>query len=153
MRERARGGGGGGGGHHPVGTICPGTFQVLHNDHIGTCHPGGHYLVTLLSVGRITCSQASAYLSRFLADFDGILPAPWFIDPETGSFMRGGRNVGFRIKELAGPPVPNGGGSGRYPAGRSCPGTFSVLNNDSIGRLRLRKGPYRITLVGSAFSC
>lgn len=150
----ASGGGGGGGGHHPVGTICPGTFQVLHNDHIGAfAVPKGNYLVTLLSVGRISCAQASAYLARFLDDYDGILPAPWVLDAETGSFMRGSRNVGFRIKELAGPPVPNGGGSGTYPAGKSCPNTFRVLNNDSIGRLRLRKGSYRITLVGSGVSC
>jgi hypothetical protein len=148
------GGGGGGGGHHPVGRICPGTFGVLHDDHIGGFDvPKGHYLVTLLSVGRISCSQASGYLARFLADFDGILPAPWFLDPETGSFMRGARNVGFRIKELAGPPVPNGAGSGRYPTGTRCPSSFRVLSNDSIGRLRLRKGPYRITLVGSGVSC
>jgi hypothetical protein len=150
----AASGGGGGGGHHPGGTICPGTFQVLHNDHIGTfAVPSGHYLITLLSVGRITCSRASAYLARFLDDFDGVLPTPWFLDPETGSFMRGARNVGFRIKELAGPPVPHGGGSGRYPSGRRCPHTFRVLNDDSIGRLRLPKGSYRITLVNQGLSC
>ena len=28
-----------------------------------------------------------------------------------------------------------------------------MLNNDSIGRLRLRKGAYRITLVRSGISC
>jgi hypothetical protein len=148
------GAGGGGGGHHPVGTICPGTFQVLHDDHIGSfAVPEGYYLVTLLAADRISCSQASAYLSRFLSDFDGVLPVPWILDPETGSFMRGARNVGFRVKELAGPPVPRGGGSGVHPTGKSCPNTFRVLNNDSIGRLRLRKGPYRITLVGSGGSC
>ena len=150
----ASGGGGGGGGHHPVGTICPGTFQVLQDDHIGTfVVPSGHYLITLLSVGRITCSKAAAYLARFLDDFDGVLPTPWVLDPETGSFMRGARNVGFRIKELAGPTVPHGGGSGTYPSGRRCPDTFRVLNNDSIGKLRLRKGSYRITLVNHGLSC
>jgi hypothetical protein len=148
------GGGGGGGGHHPVGTICPGTFHVLHDDHIGRfAVPEGHYLITLLSVGRISCSKASAYLARFLDDYDGVLPTPWFLDPETGAFMRGARNVGFRIKELAGPPVPNGGGSGTYPRGKRCPSTFRVLNNDSIGRLKLRKGSYWVTLVNRGISC
>jgi hypothetical protein len=148
------GGGGGGGGHHPQGTACPGSFEVLHNDRIGTFPvPKGNYRVTLLSVGRLTCSRASAYFARFLQDFDGILPVPWFLDPETGSFMRGSRNVGFRIKELVGPPNPSGGGSGTHPTGNRCPSTFRVLHNDSIGRLRLRKGPYRITLVGSGVSC
>ena len=148
------GGGGGGGGHYPNGSVCPGTFRVLHNDHIGTFRiPKGTYAITLLSVGRITCRQSSRYLTQFLNDYDGILPAPWFIDTETGSFMRGGRNTGFRIKELAGPPRPHGGGSGVYPNGRRCPGTFDVLHNDSIGSLRLRKGPYIVTLVNREIPC
>jgi hypothetical protein len=146
-------GGGGGGGHHPHGAVCPGTFQVLHNDFIGTFSiPRGQYMITLLSVGRISCARAATLFARFLQDFDGILPRPWFLDPETGSFMRG-RNVGFRIKELVGPPNPNGGGSGTHPTGNRCPGTFRVLNNDRIGQLQLPRGRYRITLVGRGFSC
>jgi hypothetical protein len=148
-------GGGGGGGHYPHGSACPGTFRVLHNDHIGTfAIPRGVYRITLLSVGRMTCSQASSNFARFLQDFDGILPTPWFLDPETGSFMRGSRNVGFRIKEMVGPPNPNGGGNGTHPTGNRCPGTFRVLHNDRIGRLRLPRGPYRITLLsGGGLSC
>ena len=148
------GGGGGGGGHHPSGTACPGTFQVLHNDSIGDfLVPKGNYRITLLSVGRITCSQASAYFARFLQDFDGVLPTPWVLDEETGSFMRGSRNIGFRIKGWVGPVNPSGGGSGTHPTGNRCPGTFRVLNDDSIGKLRLRKGRYRITLVNRGLSC
>lgn len=146
--------GGGGGGHHPHGAVCPGTFQVLHNDRIGTFQvPEGSYLITLLSVGRITCAQASSFFARFLADFDGTLPRPWVLDPETGSFMRGSRNVGFRIEELVGPPNPNGGGSGTHPTGDRCRGTFRVLNNDRIGRLRLPRGRYRITVLPDGPSC
>jgi hypothetical protein len=147
--------GGGGGGHYPHGSVCPGTFRVLHNDRIGTFSvPRGNYQITLLSVGRITCSRASANLAQFLQDFNGILPSPWFLDPETGSFMRGSRNVGFRIKELVGPPNPSGGGGGTHPTGNRCPGTFRVLNNDRIGRLSLPRGPYRITLLsGGGLSC
>jgi hypothetical protein len=148
------GGGGGGGGHYPSGSVCPGTYRIRHNDHIGTFRiPKGTYEITLLSVGRITCRQSSRYLTGFLSDYDGILPSPWFIDTETGSFMRGGRNTGFRIKKLAGPPRPSGGGSGVYPNGRRCPGTFDVLHNDSIGQLRLRKGPYIVTLVNREIPC
>jgi hypothetical protein len=147
-------GGGGGGGHHPHGALCPGTFQVLHNDFIGNfAIPRGSYSITLLSVGRISCARAATLFARFLQDFDGILPRPWFLDPETGSFMRGRRNVGFRIKEAVGPPNPNGGGGGTHPTGNRCPGTFRVLNNDQIGQLRLPRGPYRITLVGRGLSC
>ncbi len=148
------GGGGGGGGHHPIGTVCPGTFQVLHNDHIGSfALPKGQYLITLLAVGRITCARASSSFTRFLEDYDGVLPRPWFVDPETGSFLRGSRNVGFRVKRLVGPPHPSGGGSGVYPSGDRCPGTFRVLGNDSIGKLRLKRGPYRVTLLGKRLSC
>jgi hypothetical protein len=148
------GGGGGGGGHHPSGAACPGTFQVLHNDRIGSfAIPKGNYRITLLSVGRISCSKASAYFARFLQDFDGILPSPWFLDRETGTFMRGSRNVGFRIKGWVGPAHPSGAGHGVHPTGNRCRDTFRVLHNDSIGKLRLRRGSYRITLVGSGVSC
>jgi hypothetical protein len=147
-------GGGGGGGHHPHGAACPGTFQVLHDDRIGTFRVSeGSYLITLLSVGRISCTQAASLLARFLQDFDGVLPGRWVLDPETGSFMRGSRNVGFRIKEAVGPPNPSGGGSGTHPAGDLCPGTFRVQNNDRIGRLRLPRGRYRITLLGDGLTC
>jgi hypothetical protein len=68
--------------------------------------------------------------------------------------MRGARNVGFRIKAAVGPLTPSGGGGGTHPAGNRCPGTFRVLNNDMIGKLRLPKGPYRITLLsGGGLSC
>jgi hypothetical protein len=148
------GGGGGGGGHYPNGAACPGTFTVLHDEHIGDFFvPKGDYRLTLLSVGRITCSQAAAYFARFLADYDGVLPTPWFLDEETASFMRGSRNVGFRIKGWVGPVHPGGGGNGTHPSGDRCPGTFRVLNDDSIGKLRLRKGAYRITLVNHGLSC
>jgi hypothetical protein len=136
--------GGGGGGHYPNGSLCPGTFKVLQKDHIGTFTiPKGVYDITLLSVGRLTCGQASSYMSSFVFDYDGILPSPWFIDPETGSFMRGSRNVGFRLKLASRPPTPSGGSTKKR-----CPGTFRVLHNDHIGRLSLRKGPYWVTRLG-----
>jgi hypothetical protein len=139
----------------PSNRVCPSYFTVLHNDHIGAFSiPRGRYRVTLLSLGHISCSQASSLLARFLQDWDGILPRPWFLDPTTGSFMRGNRNVGFRIKPWTG-PVPSGGGGGTHPSdGSRCPGTFRVLNNDRIGRLRLPRGPYIVTrLRGARISC
>jgi hypothetical protein len=140
--------GGGGGGHHPHGAACPGTFQVLHNDRIGTfAIPAGNYQITLLSIGRISCARASAYFARFLQDFDGILPRPWHLDPGTGSFVRGHRHVGFRIE----PYVADGGTSNgsRHPVrGETrCP-TFRVLHNDRIGRLILPRGTYNVWVRG-----
>jgi hypothetical protein len=137
----------------PSNRVCSSYFTVLHNDHIGSfAIRRGRYRITLLSVGRITCAQASGFLAQFLQDFDGILPRPWFLDPSTGSFMRGSRYVGFRIKPWSGPLPPNGGG-GRHPnTGGRCPGTFRVVHNDRIGALRLPSGPYLITAFGSV-SC
>jgi hypothetical protein len=148
--------GGGGGGQHPAGgTSCPGYFRVLHNDHIGELAvPAGQYRITLLAVGRLSCSRASSLLASFLQDFNGILPSPWVLDVQTGSFLRGSLHVGFRIKEAVGPP-PGPTPSGRHPSdGSRCPGTFRVLNNDRIGNLRLPAGPYILTtLRGGGLSC
>jgi hypothetical protein len=153
---RSSGGGGGGGGRHPAtGKACPSFFEVLHKDHIGKLKlPKGEYRITLLSLGRISCAQASRYFARFLQDFDGRLPRPWVIDVETGSFMRASRNVGFRVKPTGDPPNPSGGG-GRHPAKgqRRCPGTFRVVHRDRIGPLRLPAGPYIVTLLSNRLSC
>jgi hypothetical protein len=137
----------------PSSRVCPSYFTVLHNDHIGSfAIRKGRYRITLLSVGRITCAQATRFFAQFLQDFDGILPRPWFVAPTTGTFMRGSRYVGFRIKPWSGPLPPNGGG-GRHPStGGKCPGTFRVVHNDRIGKLRLPRGPYLITAFGDV-SC
>ncbi|HEY6780451.1 MAG TPA: hypothetical protein VI111_05810 [Thermoleophilaceae bacterium] len=138
----------------PSSRVCPSYFSVLHNDHVGSFRiPKGRYRVTLLSVGRISCDQASKYFAQFLDDFDGILPRPWFVDPSTGSFMRGSRYIGFRIKSWSGPFPPNSGGGGTHPSkGGKCPSTFRVVHDDRIGTLRLPGGPYVVTAFGSV-SC
>ena len=67
----------------------------------------------------MTCARASRYFTQFLQDFDGKLPSPWVLDVETGSFMRGSRNVGFRVKPTGNPPDPTPGTGGavfRRPA-------------------------------------
>jgi hypothetical protein len=137
---------GGGGGRHPAtGLLCPGTFQVLHNDHIGKLSvPKGQYTITLLSAGSFSCSKASKKFAAFLQDFDGKLPSPWIVDNQTATFSKAGTHVGFRV-EPAVNPTPGGGGK-VYPGGTKCPGTFRVLHNDSIGSLSLPKGRYVITI-------
>ena len=134
--------------HPPSSRVCGGYFTVLHNDHIGSFSiPKGRYRITLLGYSGPSCSQASTLFARFLQDFDGILPRPWSVDSSTGSFMRGSRHIGFRIK----PYVDDGGTSngGRYPVrGETrCP-TFRVLHNDRIGRLVLPKGTYNVWVRG-----
>jgi hypothetical protein len=144
------GGGGGGGGQHPAtGALCPGTFTVLHDDHIGRFQiPAGPYTLTLLATGRLTCARAARRFTRFLNDFDGRLPSPWMLDGQTGTFLRGSTRVGFRVEPAVGPNVPNDGGN-VYPTGRRCPGTFRVLHDDRIGRLEVPAGRYVIALRSS----
>ena len=144
--------GGGGGGHHPSGTSCPGFFQVLHNDVIGALElPKGEYRITLLAVGRFSCARAAARFADFLADFDGVLPGRWVLDPQTATFSRSA-HVGFRVKLAVGDAQADPAGA--HPVGRRCPGTFRVRNDDRIGRLELPAGRYRITrLRPSALSC
>jgi hypothetical protein len=89
----------GGGGHTPSGaTTCPGTFSVLHDDHVGSLYlPKGPYVVSLLQGDTLTCAQASQQFTRFLDAAS--MPAPWVLDAATGTFTRGlDASTGFRIK-------------------------------------------------------
>ena len=89
----------GGGGHTPSGgTTCPGTFNVLHDDHIGSLYlPKGPYVVSLIQGDTLTCAQASQQFTRFLNAAS--MPSPWVLDAATGTFTRGsGSSSGFRIK-------------------------------------------------------
>ena len=139
--------------HPPSSRVCPGYFTVLHNDRIGSFGiPKGRYHLILLSRStRFSCAAASRNFTRFLQDWDGRLPRPWFLDPSTGSFMRGSIHIGFRIR-----PYRTSGGRerGRHPvSGESrCPATFRVLHNDSIGSLNLRRGNYNVWVSGG-LSC
>ena len=138
---------GGGGGRHPAtGVLCPGVFRLVRAESIGSFRiPAGEYTLTVLSVGPLGCNRAMRLFGRFLTDFDGTLPRPWFLDPLTGTFLRGSHWVGFRI-EPAETPLPGPSPSLR---GRRCPGTFRVLHDDRIGALRLPAGAYRISRTGT----
>ena len=51
---------------------CPGTFRVLHDDHIGPLAiPKGAYTITTQGIGG---ARAANRLAAFLQDFDGRLP-------------------------------------------------------------------------------
>jgi len=148
-RPSSGGGGGGGGG---TKASCPGYFTVLHNDSIGSFRvPRGRYRITLLDNKRVTCARAVNRFREFLLDYDGILPAPWRLNPVTATFTKGrSGKVGFQINRAWG-PSPHPDRNRRYAR---CPATFRVLHNDRIGQLYLPKGPYYIS-VGkrSGLSC
>ncbi|HEX5145814.1 MAG TPA: hypothetical protein VFV85_02230 [Conexibacter sp.] len=125
-------------------TRCPATFQVLHNDHVGTMSlPAGPYTV---SVSGLSCASASSLFSEFLSDYDGVLPFPWVGNAATRSFRRAGSSVSFSVKAGKYPPTP--------PSGNvTCPGSFSVLHNDSIGSRPFPKGAYQLRVYNKAFTC
>lgn len=125
---------------------CPGTFRVLHDDRVGNLSlPRGNYRITILRSGRPSCVRASALFTRFLEDWDGVLPGGWRVSVANSAFVRR-PGVGFHVSRVR--RAMRGGGNGTHPrnGGRFCP-TFRVLHNDRIGQLRLRKGPYQVILL------
>jgi hypothetical protein len=101
-RRSGTGGGGGGGGRHPAPgeKICPGTFQVQHNDHIGRLRlPAGPYKITVLHKRRMSCQRASDLFARFLQKPDGNLPNRWKLEVQSATFTKKGTRQGFRVKQ------------------------------------------------------
>lgn len=129
-------------------TKCPNTFRVLHNDHVGKLSlRKGSYTITVVNKNRLNCQRASNLFTKFLQDFDGNLPGGWKVKVRQSGFVKNSRKA-FYVKRT-GSAGGGGGGGGRHPARNEkiCPGTFQMQHNDHIGRLRLPKGPYKITVI------
>ena len=129
-------------------TKCPDTFRVLHNDHIGRLSlRAGTYVISVINPNKLSCQHASKLFAKFLQDFDGKLSGGWKVKVRQSGFKKS-TTVGFFVKRRQG-AGGGGGGGGRHPARgeKICPGTFQVQHNDHIGRLRLPKGPYKITVI------
>lgn len=126
--------------------VCPNTFRVLHDDHIGRLQlKGGHYTITVRDGQLLSCAKASSLFTKFLEDFDGNLPGRWRLHPtRKQQFRRALTQVGFGVKRGS---ESGGGGGGKHPAGnaRRCAGTFRVQHDDHIGKLKLPEGNYRLT--------
>ncbi|MCB0870394.1 MAG: hypothetical protein KDB52_06135 [Solirubrobacterales bacterium] len=127
---------------------CP-QFRVMHNDKIGNVSfPAGYYNVTLLNGDKLTCPRSTKLFQEFLQDWDGRLRSPWILrlNGKNRVFRAGaGSDLGF----IATPASQSGGGGGGN-SGRSCPGLFRVLHNDSIGSFKIPAGNYRLTLIDPA---
>jgi hypothetical protein len=112
-------------------TRCPASFQVLHDDRVGTASiPAGTYQ---LRPNGLSCAQASALLTRFLDDFDGALPGGWSAAPSGRAFVNAVTGASFALQSAGGTPSRS-----------RCPGTFTVQHDDRIGALRMRAGRYVI---------
>jgi hypothetical protein len=131
---------------------CPGTFRVLHDDSIGRLKlPRGSYRITILASGRPSCAQASRLFTRFLDDFDGVLPSPWRVGVANSTFVRA-PGVGFHVRRIGGSGGGEGGGGtggegGGTANANHCPGSFRVLHDDRVGRLPIPAGNYEIFLL------
>lgn len=140
----------------PAVTRCDTTFEVLHDDRIGTLTlPVGQYRI---QTSELTCAKASALFTEFLQDYTGVLPRPWSYSVQgagQGTFRRGTRQYFTVVSEGGGGGTGGGGsgGGGGTHGSLTCPSYFTVLNNDRIGALRLRAGRYRITLTTPRLSC
>lgn len=138
-------------GAHAAQVKCP-QFRVMHNDKIGNVSfPAGFYDVTLLNGDKLTCPQSTRLFQEFLQDWDGRLRSPWTLrqNGKDRTFRAGNSDRGFIAT-----PASGGGGGGGGNSGRSCPGYFRVLHNDSIGSFKVPRGQYRLTLIDpTKFTC
>lgn len=119
---------------------CP-SFRVLHNDRIGPASlPAGNYTIT--TAATLSCSQASQLFSRFLQDWDGVLPTPWRVVANgsgKATFNRGSA-FGFSVARSGG-----GEEEGNNPVyGRLCANPFTVNSGAMVGPLYFAKGQYLI---------
>jgi hypothetical protein len=136
---------------------CSASFHVLHDDSVGTLElPEGAYQITATD---LSCLRASHLFAEFLQDYDGKLPRPWRYTAQAagqGTFARGSSAAQFAVLRTddATPGTPGHSSQGGGTHGDlACPGTFEVEHNDRVGALRLRRGDYLITLLGSRLSC
>ncbi len=131
---------------------CP-SFRVLHNDRIGAANlPAGSYDVAPTAGSGLTCARASALFTRFLSDWDGVLPTPWRVigrGPGKASFARGNR-VAFTVTRSGGGEEEGGNPS----IGKLCPGSYTVNHRTIVGPLAFNRGRYLIYIPArSGISC
>jgi hypothetical protein len=123
---------------------CPGTFQVLNNDHVGSLSlPAGPYIITVN--GQLSCTQASSLFTTFLYQWTGTLSGGWVVT--ANGFRRGATSFTVARTHHV---TPSGG------SGKTCPGQFSVLHNTRIGPGSFAQGNYTVTLLKAStshFSC
>jgi hypothetical protein len=119
---------------------CPATFQVEHNDRIGSLSlPAGPYNIRATGV---SCAASSQLFAQFLNDWDGRLPGFWRTTVQgvgQGTF-KGPGGQAFAVQRAGG----GTGGEGSLV----CSQRFVLTQNDRIGPLVIKKGRYIIDRLG-----
>ena len=119
---------------------CPGTFQVEHDDRIGSLSlPAGAYNIRATGV---SCAASSQLFAQFLNDWDGRLPGSWRTTVQgvgRGTFTGPGGQA-FAVQR-------GGGGTGGGGT-LVCSQRFVLTQNDRIGPLVIKKGRYIIDRLG-----
>ncbi len=139
-----------GGSGAATAATCP-SFRVVHNDRIGPAVlPAGSYAITVDPASGLTCTGASKYFTRFLEDYDGILPAPWKVTAEGSgkASFKPGAGAGFSVSRSG------GGNEENSLLGALCKGTFTVNAGAQVGPLFFPKGGYLLYIPArSGISC
>ena len=130
---------------------CP-SFRILHNDRIGSAVlPAGNYTITIAPTSSLGCAAASKNFTRFLEDYDGVLPRPWTVVAQgsgKASFNQAGV-VAFSVSRTS-----SGGEKGGTSLGALCNGNFTVNSSTRVGPLFFPKGPYLLYIPPrSGISC
>jgi hypothetical protein len=140
----------GGGSSATAATSCP-SFRVLHDDRIGPAvFLAGSYAISIAPAANLSCAAATKNFTRFLEDYDGVLPRPWIVvagGAGKASFKQAGV-VAFSVSRTG------GGEEGSSSLGALCKGTFTVNASTRVGPLFFPKGPYLLYIPPrSGISC
>jgi hypothetical protein len=135
----------------PSSLTCPGSFQVVHNDHIGAMSlPAGNYRINrLTSSQKLTCAQSASWFAYFLNhDYAGTLPAPWTMNTGAKTFYDGSRTNGFNVLKLTG--LGEVMGSNPRYGDSICSTNFGVGATTTISGFTVPAGNYVVIATGSA---
>jgi hypothetical protein len=78
--------------------VCPGVFEVLHNDRIGGLQiPKGDYKIR---TKHISCRKAVRNFRKFLNRPQGDLPDNWKVWPRKRRFVNRVKGLSFRISPV-----------------------------------------------------
>lgn len=83
----------------PLGSVCPGNFQVRDDDRIGSVSfPKGNYEIVITRKSRMSCAAATRLFTRFLDFPNGNLPKKWRIKPAIATFYKPANPKGKRFR-------------------------------------------------------